>query len=126
MIIESRRIVAMLLLFVAITGLAMSFGEDVLCGGELPGAHDVTFASVEHDTAQIHDAGCPCSPSQPDPHNDHFCTGDCGCPCQAPLSHSLTIVTNSNSFITHYHAEVTRHTPEVYLSLFVPPDSSTV
>jgi hypothetical protein len=122
---ESRRILALLLLFVTITGLVVTFGENVLCAGELPGVHDTAKASPGHDREQMHDSDCPGAPSPSHSPNDHFCAGDCGCPCQAPLPSSALTFTYSRSFTYLYHAEPTRHIPEVYLSLFVPPDSAT-
>ena len=121
---ESRRIRALLLLFVTIIGLVMSFGENVLCAGELPGAHDTARTSPEHDLSQIHESNCPCAPSPSHSSNDHFCIGDCGCPCQAPLTSSAMTFTCSRSFTYLYPTEITNHIPEVYFSLFVPPDSA--
>lgn len=123
---KSRRILALLLLFVTISGLVVSFGENVLCAGELPGAHETANASHEHDTAQTHDSDCPGAPSPAHSPSDHFCVGDCGCPCQAPLSQPPMVVKHSPSFTYLYHTELTRYIPEVYLSLFVPPDSATI
>jgi len=123
---EARRIPAMLLLFVTITSLVVSFGENLLCAGELPGAHGTANTSHEHDMSQTHDSDCPCTPSPSQSTGDHFCVGDCGCPCQAPLSPSPMVVSYSPSFTYLYHAEITRHIPEVYPSLFVPPDSASV
>ncbi|MBL0225209.1 MAG: hypothetical protein IPQ16_06405 [Geobacteraceae bacterium] len=123
MIRESRRIAALLLLFVTITGVVMAFGENVLCAGELPGAHEKSHSSPPHDTEPIQDSTCPYAPSPDHSPSDHFCTGDCGCPCQAPLSSSALTFSHSVSFTYQYHAELTRYIPEVYLSLFVPPDS---
>jgi hypothetical protein len=124
MIRESQRIAALLLLFVTISGLVMAFGENVLCAGELPGAHEKAHSSPLHDTEQIQDSTCPCAPSPDHSPSDHFCTGDCGCPCQAPLTSSAPAFSHSGSFTYLYHTEHTRYIPEVYLSLFVPPDSA--
>jgi hypothetical protein len=123
----SRRILALLLLFVNITGLVVSFSENVLCAGEPPGAHQHMGSSPTHDSVQTHDSTCPGAPS-PSSHSpsDHFCTGDCGCPCQAPLSPSLIVISYSPLFDILRHADPVRYIPEVYLSLFVPPDSATV
>jgi hypothetical protein len=123
---QSRRILAVLLLFATITGLVVSFGENVLCAGELPGAHGAADTSHEHQTAQTHDSDCPTAPSPSHAPSDHFCVGDCGCPCQAPLSPSPLVVNHSPSFTYLHHAERTPYIPEVYLSLFVPPDSAAV
>jgi hypothetical protein len=123
---ESRRIIALLVLFVSITGLVMSFAESVQCAGERPGAHGTAYTSQEHDTAQSHDSSCPVAPSPSHDPSDHFCTGDCGCPCQAPLPSAAITFTYSPSFTYLYHAEPACYIPEVYLSLFVPPDSATV
>jgi len=123
---NSRRICALLLLFVTISGLVISFGEHVLCAGELPGVHDTASAQHEHDLSQIHESDCPCSPSPSHAPFDHFCSGDCGCPCQAPLSSSALTFIHSRSFTYLYPTEITRHIPEVFLSLFVPPDSAAV
>lgn len=122
---EFRRILALLLLFVTITGLVVSFGENVLCAGEPPGAHENAYAFLTHDTEHNHEGSSPDTPFPSHSPSDHFCAGDCGCPCQAPLPSSALTFTCSQSFTYLYHAELTRHIPEVYLSLFVPPDSAT-
>lgn len=126
MTIGSRRIIATLLLLVTVAGLVMSFGESVVCAGELPVGHDPAQAFAVYDSAQVHDSGCPCAPSPSHSDDDHFCTGDCGCPCQAPLSSAVIVVSYSPQSASLHYAEVTRHTPEVYLSLFVPPDSAVI
>lgn len=126
MTFKSRRIFAMQLLFVIISCLVMSFGEKVLCAGELPGAHGTTSSSHEHDMSQIHESDCPSAPSPSHSPSDHFCAGDCGCPCQAPLSSSALIFTYSRPFSYLYPTEITSHIPEVYFSLLVPPDSTAV
>lgn len=123
---ESRRILALLLLLVTISGLVGAFGENVLCAGELPGAHEKAHASPLHDSGQTHDSSCPCEPSPSHSPNDHTCIGDCGSPCHAPLPSSAITLTHSRSFTYLYHVEHTRFIPEVYLSLFVPPDSAAV
>jgi hypothetical protein len=123
---EARRIPALLLLLVTITSLVVSFSENLLCAGELPGAHGTANTSPEHVMTQTHDSDCPCAPSPSHSPSDHFCAGDCGCPCQAPLPSSALTFTCSRSFTYLYHVELTRHIPEVYLSLFVPPDSASV
>jgi hypothetical protein len=123
---ESRRILALLLLFVTITGLVVSFGENVLCAGERPGTHETADTSRELAMAQPHDSDCPCGPLSPHAPSDHFCAGDCGCPCNAPLTSPALTFTYSRSYTYLYPAEITRHIPEVYLSLFVPPDSTAV
>ena len=123
---DSRRIIALLLLFVAMNGLMVSFGENVQCAGEPPGVHGTENASPGHDMEQIHDSSCPGTPSPSHSPSDHFCAGDCGCPCQAPLPTSALTFTCSRSFTYLYHAELTRHIPEVSLSLFIPPDSAAV
>jgi hypothetical protein len=104
----------------------ISFGETVMCGGERPGAHDSALAIAEHEIAQNHNSACPGTPSSQDSSDDHFCSGDCGCPCQAPLTSAMIVVSYSPNSATLHYAEVTRPTPEVYLSLFVPPDSAVV
>ncbi|MFZ2949706.1 MAG: hypothetical protein WA003_09505 [Desulfuromonadaceae bacterium] len=119
---ESRRIMALLLLFISITGLVVSFGENVLCAGELPGTHRTATVGHEHTSLRLMDSSCPCAPSSPDSSGDHFCDGDCGCSCHAPLlSASITLI-RSRTFTHLYHPELTRHIPVVYISLFVPPD----
>jgi hypothetical protein len=121
----SRRIRALLLLFVTITGLVVSSGENVVCAGEPPGTHGKASSSPSDDSGQIHDSGCPCAPSQSHSPNDHSCVGDCGSPCHAPLPSSTITLTHSLTFTYQFHVERTRYIPEVYLSLFVPPDSAT-
>ena len=123
---ESRRILALLLLFVTISGLMVSFGENVLCAGEPPGVHEAANRSSAHDMDQIHDNNCPGAPSPSHSPSDHFCAGDCGCPCQAPLPSVALIFTCSRTFTYLYPAEIIHYIPEVYLSLFVPPDSIAV
>jgi len=123
---DSRRNIALLLLFVSITGLVISFGENALCAGEAPGAHDKAHASAAHASEQIHGSSCPGTPSPQHDPGDHFCTGGCGCPCQAPLAPSPAAVSYSPSSTDLYHVEVFRHVPEVYLSLYVPPDSAII
>lgn len=122
---EIRRILAVMLLFVALTGLVLTFSENVLCAGELPGAHETTI-SHEQKSQQAQDSMCPCAPSQSNTSDDHSCPGDCGCPCNAPLLSALITLIDSRSFTYLYHAELTRYIPNVYLSFFVPPDSATV
>ena len=121
---ETRRIRALVLLLVTIIGLVMSFGENVLCAGEPPGAHNTAGASPGQDLSQLHESDCPCAPAPSHPSNDHFCIGDCGCPCQAPLTSSALTFTCSRSFTYLFPSEISQHIPEVYLSLFVPPDST--
>jgi hypothetical protein len=123
---ESRNIIALLLLFVTISGIVMSFGDNVLCAGELPGAHETASISHEHDMAQIHGNSCPCTPSPQHSPDDHICIDDCDCPCNAPLPSTILTYTTHRSFTNLYHAELIQQFPEVYLSLFVPPDSAAV
>jgi hypothetical protein len=123
---EARRIPALLLLFVIITSLVVSFSENLLCAGELPGAHGAAGTSHERDMTQTHDSECPSDPSPSHSPSDHFCVGDFGSPSYAPLPSMGIALTHSRSFTYQYHAELTRYIPEVYLSLFVPPDSACV
>jgi len=123
---EPRRILALLLLFVTMAGLAVSFGENVLCAGELPGAHAEENVSHPHEFDLAADSDHPCTPSPAHPTNDHFCAGDCGCPCHAPLTSPAISFTHSRLFTYLFLVELTRYIPEVYLSLFVPPDSASV
>jgi hypothetical protein len=120
---ELRRIVAMLLLLVTVTGLVMSFGEAVLCAGELPGAHDTANILDENESQ---DTSCPCGPSSTQSSSDHFCFGSCNGPCHAPLSSIIVTFAYSPISTCLSHAEVAKHIPEVHLSLFVPPDSASV
>jgi hypothetical protein len=121
---EARHIPAMLLLFVTISSLVVSFGENLLCAGELPGAHGTANTSHAHDLSQTHDSDCPCAPSPSHSPSDHFCAGDFGSPGYAPLPSLGITLAHSRSFTYLFHAERTRYIPEVYLSLFVPPDSA--
>jgi len=123
---EPRRIIAILLLFITIIGIVTSVGENILCAGELPGAHDMVNISHDHDAPQIHDSTCPSAPSQSSSTDDHDCFDDCGCPCDAPLPSRSISLRTSRSFIPLVHSEQAKHMPEVYLSLFVPPDSTNV
>lgn len=119
---DLRRIIALLLLLVTICGLGMSFSESIVCAGELPGGHDAAPALHGADPQQHADAECPCAPS--DGHDDHFCGGDCGCPCQAPLPSAPITLSSVYALPYRYHGEPSRFIPEVYRSLFVPPDSA--
>lgn len=122
---QPRRIMAMLMLFVAITGIVMSLSESVLCAGELPDVHETASISHDHETQQFHGSN-PSAPSQSNSTNDHLCFGDCGCPCHAPLLSIPEKLSTLQSITPLFHAELTKHIPEVYLSLFVPPDSAAV
>lgn len=121
---EFRRIIAPMLLCVAIIGLAMSLSEDILCAGELPGAHEVVSSVLTQEMAQVCDSNCPCTPAPSHAQDDHVCFGGCNGPCHAPLASTSAIFTYSPFLIALHPAEITRHIPEVYLSLFVPPDAA--
>ena len=123
---ESRRIISLLLLFVTITGLVVTFGENVQCAGEPTNAHQMVHLSIAGDMTQIQDDNCPRFPSPSNSTSDHFCTGDCGCPCQAPLAPAPMVFSYSPTCTSLFPAEMNRHIPVVYLSLFVPPDSTTI
>ena len=116
----SRRIISLLLLLVTITGLLVSIGENILCAGEIPGAHE----NVTTSPTDASDHDCPAAPA--DSSDDHLCTGDCGCPCQAPLLPAPLLFSYSPSFTSLSSGESISYIPEVYLSLFVPPDVSPV
>lgn len=120
---KTRRIMATMLLLVAIFGMVMSFSESVSCAGELPGAHESVGISHDHETQQVH---CNNSASDPSRSTDgHTCLDDCCCPCHAPLLNISVVISNSQPFTYLSPVEKTLYIPEVYLSLFVPPDSST-
>ena len=122
---EFRRIIAPMLLFVAIIGLAMSLSEDILCAGELPGAHEAVSSFLTENSGAIHDSDCLCAPAPSHAQDDdHVCFGGCNGPCHAPLASTPVIFTYSPLLIARHPAEITRHIPEVYLSLFVPPDTT--
>ena len=123
---QPRHIIALFLLFVTISGIVTSLSESVLCAGDLPGAHETVNISHAHDTRQIHDGNVPAEPLQSHSPDDHSCLGDCGCPCQAPLLNVSITLGSSRPFTFLSHYEKARFIPEVYLSLFVPPDSSFV
>jgi hypothetical protein len=124
--LHSRRIISLLLLLVTINGLLVTFGENVHCTGELPDAHQRAHLFLVNNMAQIYDNNRPSVPSPSNKANDHFCTGDCGCPCQAPLAPAPMAFNYSPTFTCLFNSEIIRYIPEVYLSLFVPPDSATV
>jgi len=120
MLFISRRIIALVLLTVTFCGLLTSFSENVVCAGELPGVHETASAPCDHDGAQLHDDAPAGAPAHSD--DDHLCLGDCGCPCQAPLPSvplNFIISRTSTQLAT---AEPVHVLPEVYLSLFDPPD----
>ncbi|MHB1014765.1 MAG: hypothetical protein ACYC2W_05760 [Desulfurivibrionaceae bacterium] len=121
---EFRRIIAPMLLFVAIFGLAMSFGKDVVCAGELPSAQETVSSFFTENPGSIHDSNCLCGPAPSHAQDDHVCFGGCNGPCHAPLASTPATFTYSPFFISLHPAEITRHIPEVYLSLFVPPDAA--
>lgn len=121
---EFRRFIALALLFMTITGLVVSFGESVTCAGERPGAHETVGMSSTHDTGQTHDNTGPNDPSSSPSTYDHICVDNCGCPCNAPMPATVISATYSQSFTYLLPAETTRHLPEVYFSLLVPPDSA--
>ena len=123
---EFRRIISLMLLFVAIIGLAMSFGEDIVCAGELPNAHEAVSSFLAQGSAQVHDSNCPCAPAPSHAQDDHVCFGGCNGPCHAPLASTPANFDYPQSFVSRYPAEIARHIPEVYLSLFVPPDAATL
>jgi hypothetical protein len=122
---ESTRIIATLLLFVTIIGLAMSFGEDVVCAGDPPGTRETSSSSSAHDTGWNHDdsdrSGVPSPSHSP---NDHICFGVCDGPCHAPLASTPLIFAYTPVLSCLYPTEIIQYIPEVFLSLFVPPDSS--
>jgi len=123
---NSRRITSLLLLFVTITGLLVSFGENGHCAGELPDAHQKAHPPLVNSLTQLYDNTRPGVPSPSDSTNDHCCTDGCDCPCQAPLAPAPIVFSYSPTFTSLFHVDTIRHIPEVYLSLFVPPDSTTV
>lgn len=123
---EFRRIISLMLIFVAIIGLAMSFGEDIVCAGELPDAHEVVSSFLAQKSAQVHGSNCPCAPAPSHAQDDHVCFGGCNGPCHAPLASTPASFDYRPSFASRYSAEIARHIPEVYLSLFVPPDAATL
>ena len=112
-------------LFVAVIGLAMSFGEDVVCAGELPGVQETVSSVLSQELAQICGGNCPCAPaSSQSSQDDHVCFRGCNGPCPAPLASTPTPFAYSPFLISLHRTEITRHIPEVYLSLFVPPDAA--
>ena len=124
---EFRRIISLMLIFVAIIGLAMSFGEDIVCAGELPDAHEAVSSFLAQKSAQVHDSNCSCAPAPSHAAQDeHVCFGGCNGPCHAPLASTPISFDYPPSFVFRYSAEIARHIPEVYLSLFVPPDAATL
>lgn len=123
---EFRYRFAPILLFVFVIGLAMSFGEDVVCAGELTDSQETIFSFFTEDLAQIHDSNCPSAPVPPHAQDDHVCFGGCNGPCHAPLASTPKIFAYLPFSISLHSADITRHIPEVYLSFFVPPDAATL
>ncbi|MDD2365402.1 MAG: hypothetical protein PHN84_04495 [Desulfuromonadaceae bacterium] len=119
---EPRRITAILLLFVAISVIVMSLSESLICAGERPGAHEVLGISYDYDTQ----TPVPHDPSSSQSTDDHICLDGCGCPCHAPLINVSVVIRNSQPYTYLFSVEKACYIPEVYLSLFVPPDSSIV
>jgi len=121
---EFRRIIASMFLFVAVIGLAMSFGEDVVCAGELPGSQETVSSLFTENPGSIHGSNCPCAPAPSHAaQDDHVCFGGCNGPCHAPLASTPTIFPYLPFLLSLHPAEITRHIPEVHFSLFVPPDA---
>jgi hypothetical protein len=115
-----RRLIALLLLAVTFCGLLTSFSENVVCAGELPGVHE-SATTCDHDGTQISHGGTPDTPDT-HPAGDHICLGDCGCPCHAPLPSVLLSFSISRISTRFAATEPVHFLPEVYLSLFDPPD----
>jgi len=119
---ESTRIYAILLLFVAFIGLAMSFGENVACAGDPPGSHETSASASDGRSHDDRDRSDTSSPSHSP--NDHICFGVCGGACHAPLTATPLAVVYSPLQTSLSSTEITPYIPEVYLPLFVPPDVS--
>jgi hypothetical protein len=117
------RITALLLLFVALTALGMSFGENVVCAGEMPAAHDRSGASSALGETRIHGNGCPCHPAPEHSSSDHFCYGNCNGPCHAPLSSVSVVFAYMPVGIPLSFSDHKQFIPEVYLSKFIPPQN---
>jgi hypothetical protein len=123
---ESTRIIAMLLLLVTFIGFAMSLGENVACAGDAPGTHDASHSSFAHEGRNPDDHDRSGTSSSSHSPNDHFCFGVCDGACHAPLASTPLIFTYSPVFTCLCSPEITPYIPEVFLSLFVPPDVSIV
>jgi len=98
--------------------------EDVVCAGELPGAHETVSSFFTENPRSIHDGDCPCAPASSHAQDDHVCFGGCNGLCHAPLASAPTIFSYLPFLISLHSAEITRHIPEVHLSFFVPPDAA--
>jgi hypothetical protein len=118
---DFRRMIALLLLLVTFTGLAVSFGEQIAEAGEHSRSHGAQTAVSSGDKGLVHGHDCPCPDDPAGTTDNHFCTGGCGCPCQAPLSSAAVVCAYSPTCTYLIHTEVTRHIPEVYLDRFIPP-----
>lgn len=123
---EFRRIIGPMLLCVALIGLAMSCGEDVVCAGELPCAQETVSSFFAETPMSVHDSNCPCAPAPSHAQGDDVCFGGCNGPCHAPLASTPATFAYLPFSISLHPAEITPHIPEVYLSLFVPPDAATI
>ena len=119
----SIRITSLLLLFVTITGLLMASGTNGHCAGELPDAHQTALTYLVNDLTQVQDNDDHSVPSPSDSTDDHCCSGDCGCPCQAPLAPASVVFSYSPTYTSLFHVEIFRHIPEVYLDRFIPPQN---
>ncbi|BCS52826.1 hypothetical protein [Geobacter sp. SVR] len=114
-----RRIIALVLLCATVSSLMVTLGGEALCAGEAAGVRTISVPSFTAES----DSNCPCVPAPSNSQSDQFCTGDCDCPCHAPVSPVAVITGYSPSFDSLPHFEISPYIPEVYLDPFIPPQN---
>jgi hypothetical protein len=107
----------------------------VLLAVMINAVHESAHAMQSHVIASIDQAPsvefsvshqCPCAPLEQ--HNDYDgCDTWTNCACHAPLTIQLFQLSYNPSVLDNLYASAPFNSlPEVFLSLFVPPDSATV
>ena len=98
------------------------------------GVHESAHARQDHVTAACDRAAhtelsasqhCPCAPLEQ--HNDYDGCDTCvNCVCHAPLTMQPFLLSYNPVILDLHISAPLNFLPEVYLSLFVPPDSAAV
>lgn len=119
-----RRIAAFSILMTILVGMVTVCNAHSIISDNESTSLSASQKPDAQDVAQAHGDACPCSPSLP--HTDHSHDHACQSCCHAPLVVSPILFICARSFTYLHPVEVTGFIPTVYLSLFVPPDSTTV
>jgi len=110
--------------------LTIMLGMITVCCAHNISSHDaktsISFSHLEEmeSCPQAQGDGSPSSPDNS--HSGHSCEHACHCSCHAPLAGSPILFNRAISFTLLNQSEITWYLPKVYLSLFVPPDSTNV